>query len=212
MKKNKCQLYVITPSNFNIKKFSRRLLKAFDGGDIAVLQIRLKNSTDDTICEAIETFLPIAKKFNTTVLVNDRPDLAKKTGCDGVHIGQQDCGYEESRKTVGKDKIVGVTCHDSSHLAMEASERGADYVAFGAFFPTSTKKTIYQPKVDLINSWSETTTIPNVAIGGITQRNCVPLIKAGADFLAVVSSIWNYPSGEEAAVSDFNKLFEIHNG
>jgi len=210
MKKNKCSLYLITPPNFNLQKFSRKLVKAFDGGDIAVLQIRLKNTPDDIICRAIDTLLPIAKEFGTTVLVNDRPDLAKKTGCDGVHIGQQDCRYQESRNTVGEDKVVGVTCHDSTHLAMEAGEQGADYVAFGAFFYTSTKKTNSQPKIDLISSWSESTIIPSVAIGGITQKNCVPLIKAGADFLAVISSIWDYPSGEEAAVAGFNKLFEIH--
>ncbi len=127
------------------------------------------------------------------------------TGADGVHVGQSDAAYNEARQIVGADRIVGVTCHDSRHLAMEAGEAGADYVAFGAFFPTRTKSTTTRPEPELLYWWNRLMTIPSVAIGGITAENCTPLVEAGADFLAVVSAVWDHPSGPAAGVRALNE-------
>jgi thiamine-phosphate pyrophosphorylase len=140
------------------------------------------------------------------VLLNDRPDLAFETGCDGVHIGQGDAPYAAAREAVGPDGIVGVTCHDSRHLAMEAGEAGADYVAFGAFFPTATKDAPTQADPELLYWWNELFTVPCVAIGGITVENCRPLIEAGTDFLAVSSGVWDHPDGAAAAVAAFDRI------
>jgi len=137
-------------------------------------------------------------------ILNDRPDLALALDCDGVHVGQDDAPYAEARRLLGPDRIVGVTCHDSRHLAMEAAEAGADYVAFGAFFPTETKEAKTQADPEILASWQASTTVPCVAIGGITVANCPALVRAGADFLAVANGVWGYPAGPAAAVRDFN--------
>jgi thiamine-phosphate pyrophosphorylase len=146
-----------------------------------------------------------AQQRGIAVLLNDRPDLAFETGCDGVHIGQDDATYAEARKALG-DGIIGVTCHDSRHLAMEAGEQGADYVAFGAFFPTGTKEPKATADIELLHWWSDLMTVPCVAIGGITVDNCRPLVEAGADFLAVSGGVWNHPEGPAAAVKAFNRV------
>jgi thiamine-phosphate pyrophosphorylase len=146
---------------------------------------------------------PVAQARGTAFILNDRPDLAAATGCDGVHIGQQDASYDEARRLLGADGIVGVTCHASRDLALDAAEAGADYVAFGAFFPTSTKVSGHRADLEILRWWSEIMTVPCVAIGGITPENCAPLVAAGADFLAVVSAVWNHPEGEAAAVKRF---------
>ena len=138
------------------------------------------------------------------LILNDRPDLARELGCDGVHIGQSDGTYAEARRAMGKDRLVGVTCHDSRHLAMEAAEAGADYVAFGAFFPTTTKEAPTRADPEILSIWQESMLIPCVAIGGITVENCRPLVAAGADFLAVSAGVWGYAEGPAAAVRAFN--------
>ena len=132
--------------------------------------------------------------------MNDRPDLARETGCDGVHVGADDAPYDEARDIVGGDAIVGVTCKGSYHLAMEAAEAGADYVAFGAYFPTATKRTTTRAPLALLETWQSVATVPCVAIGGITAANCQPVAAAGADFLAVSSGVWAHPDGPADAV------------
>ena len=139
--------------------------------------------------------------------MNDRPDLAAELDCDGVHVGEEDAPYAEARRLLGPDRIVGVTCGDSRLRALVAAEAGADYIAFGAFFPSSTKAAKHHASPDLLRDWSDTTVVPCVAIGGITQENCGPLVEAGADFLAVIGAIWSYPRGPRAAVSEFNDVF-----
>ena len=135
-----CRLYLITPPRLDdLAGFGTRLAEALDAGDVAALQVRLKDVADDAIDRAVGILMPLAAARGVAVILNDRPDLAAKLGCDGVHIGQSDASYADARRIVGKDRMVGVTCHDSRHLAMEAGEAGADYVAFGAFFPTTTK-------------------------------------------------------------------------
>lgn len=208
-----CRLYLITPPNLDgdaLSAFVDALAQALDSGDIACLQIRLKNSDgtpapDDAIRRVTETLLPMAHAHDVAVIMNDRPDLAAELGCDGVHVGQEDAAYEDARRVVGGDAIVGVTCHDSRHLAMAAAEAGADYVAFGAFYPTTTKSPKASARPDLLGWWSELMEAPCVAIGGITAENCAPLVSAGADFLAVSAGVWNHPQGPGVAVAEFTK-------
>ena len=148
---------------------------------------------------------PVAQRQGVAVILNDHPDLAFELGCDGAHIGQDDMPYREARKAIGDDRILGVTCHDSRHLAIEAAEAGADYVAFGAFFPSETKQAKTQAPIDLISWWTQLMTVPVVTIGGITIENCRPLVEAGADFLAVSGGVWNHPVGPEAAIRAFSE-------
>jgi len=196
----RCRLYLVTPPALEPAGFADRLAEALDAGDVACVQLRLKDVDDDAVRRASDTLRPVAQSRGVAFLLNDRPDLAAATGCDGVHVGQQDAPYAEARQLLGPERIVGVTCHDSRHLAMEAAEAGADYVAFGAFFPTTTKPSRFRPGPELLAWWSELMTVPCVAIGGITPENCAPLVEAGADFLAVVTAVWNHPEGPGAAV------------
>lgn len=204
--KERCRLYLITPPRIDAAEFRDTLASALDAGDVACLQIRLKEASDDEIRRATEMLRPVAQDRDVAVLMNDRPDLAKELGCDGVHVGQEDMTYREARRIVGDDAIVGVTCHDSRHLAMVAAEQGADYVAFGAFFPTGTKEPKSRADPEILRWWSELFEVPCVAIGGITADNAHILVEAGADFLAVVGGVWNHPDGPAAAVRAFNEL------
>lgn len=201
-----CQLYLITPSAFDLGEFADAFRAALDGGPVACVQLRLKDCPDDDIRRATEALMPLAHARDTAFLINDRPDLARDMGCDGVHVGQTDTPYAEARRVVGDDGIVGVTCHNSRHLAMVAAESGADYVAFGAFFPTSTKDVEHHADPSLLSWWSDIFEVPSVAIGGITVDNCAILIEAGADFLAVSGGVWNYPAGPAASVQEFSRL------
>jgi thiamine-phosphate pyrophosphorylase len=204
----RCRLYLITPPAFELAPFSQALEDALHGGDVAALQLRLKGASDADILRIGAALKPVVQRAGAAFILNDRPDLAAKLDADGVHVGQEDASCAEARAIVGKDKIVGVTCHDSRHLAMEAAEAGADYVAFGAFYPTATKAPKTRAEPDILEIWSETTETPCVAIGGITVENAEPLVRAGADFLAVSAGVWNHPQGPRAAVAAFNALFD----
>jgi thiamine-phosphate pyrophosphorylase len=202
----RCQLYLITPPRIDdLAAFGRTLGQALDAGTVAALQIRLKDAPDRLVEAAVDALSPIAQSRGVAVILNDRPDLAARLGCDGVHIGQTDTPYKEARAVMGPNRMIGVTCHDSRHLAMEAAEAGADYVAFGAFFPTTTKETVYRPDLDILTDWQEIMQTPCVAIGGITVENCRTLSGAGADFVAVSSGVWDHPHGPTAAVAAFVK-------
>lgn len=202
-------MYLITPPRID-KPFEWLKIweQTLDAGDIACVQIRLKDLDDDALARTIDVLRPPAQRRGIAVILNDRPDLAFETGCDGVHVGQDDMTYAEARKIVGGDAIVGVTCHNSRHLAMEAGEQGADYVAFGAFFPTATKDTQFAAEPDLVAWWSGLFTVPCVAIGGITVENCLPIVEARPDFVAVSGGVWNHAQGPVAAVQEFNRIFE----
>ncbi|OHC76527.1 MAG: thiamine-phosphate diphosphorylase [Rhodospirillales bacterium RIFCSPLOWO2_12_FULL_58_28] len=204
MNAHDCRLYLITPPMFEPDSFADIMAAALAGGDVAAVQLRLKDADDDAVRRAANILRPLVQKRGVAFILNDRPDLAAELACDGVHIGQEDASYNEARLAVGRNAIVGVTCHDSRHLAMEAAEKGADYVAFGAFFTTDTKQPKTRVTPEILEIWSETTTVPAVAVGGIAVDNCAPLIKAGADFLAVSSGVWNYKGGPAAAVAAFN--------
>jgi len=202
-----CRLYLISPPKIDLNLFGETLRAALGGGDVASFQLRLKDVPDAEILRAGRALMPIVQDAGAAFILNDRPDLAAQLGADGVHVGQDDASYREARAAMGKDRIVGVTCHDSRHLAMEAADSGADYVAFGAFFPTTTKDPKAQADVDVLRWWSETMVVPCVAIGGITVENAPPLIAAGADFLAVSAGIWDFADGPAAAVKAFQTLF-----
>jgi thiamine-phosphate pyrophosphorylase len=209
--RDRCRLYLVTPPRLDDPvAFADTLARALDGGDVACLQLRLKDMDDDAIRRAADALVPPAQARDVAVLMNDRPDLAVVTGCDGVHVGQEDTPLAEARAIVGTDRIVGVTCHDSRHLAMDAGEGGADYVAFGAFFPTDTKEAKARADIELLRWWAEAMVVPVVAIGGITPDNARPLIEAGADFLAVSSGVWAWPDGPQAAVARLNALMAAH--
>ncbi|MBW7837619.1 MAG: thiamine phosphate synthase [Sphingomonadales bacterium] len=198
----------MTPPALDPQVFAKDLEAALSGGDVACLQLRLKDVPDEQVLAAARALMPIAHAHDVAFLINDRPDLAAKVNADGAHVGQEDATYQEARRILGANHIVGVTCHDSRHLAMVAGEQGADYVAFGAFYPTATKtpKTAADPEI--LRWWSKMFEVPCVAIGGITVDNARPLVEAGADFLAVSAGVWAYPQGPKAAVAAFNRLFD----
>ncbi|HEY1750225.1 MAG TPA: thiamine phosphate synthase [Caulobacteraceae bacterium] len=201
-----CRLYLISPPRIDdLAGFGRAFGEALEGGDVGALQLRLKEVDDELIAAAVSVLAPMARSRGLPLILNDRPDLAARLGCDGVHIGQDDAPYAEARRLLGKERIVGVTCHDSRHLAMEAAEAGADYVAFGAFFATATKQAKTRADPEILDIWQEMMLVPCVAIGGITPANCGPLAAAGADFIAAASAVWSHPDGPRAAVAAFNE-------
>ena len=204
----RCRLYLITPAALDPDAFKDTLAAALDAGDVASVQLRLKDADDEAVLRAGEALMPVAHARDVAFIVNDRADLARELGADGVHVGQDDLPYEAARLAVGLDAIVGVTCHDSRHLAIEAAEKGADYVAFGAFFATATKEPKTRADLELLEWWQTFMTVPCVAIGGITVDNARTLVEAGADFLAVVAGVWDHPRGPAAAVAAFNAIFD----
>jgi len=201
------RIYLITPPDLpDPAAFLPALEEALEAGDVACLQLRMKEAGDAQILAAAKTLLPACHKRDVAFVINDRPDLARKAGADGVHVGQDDASYEEAREMLGPERIVGVTCHDSRHLAMVAGEAGADYVAFGAFYPTATKAPKTTATPDLLSWWASLMEVPCVAIGGITPDNAAPLVAAGADFLAVSSGVWGYKDGPGAAVAALDRV------
>lgn len=202
-----CRLYLVTPPVIDLHPFADQLAAALDAGDVACVQLRLKNVADDTLKRAIDRLRPVAQSRGVAFLINDRPDLAVQHGCDGAHIGQDDMQAKVARKMLG-DLTLGVTCHASREMAFNAGEAGADYVAFGAFFPTLTKDAPIRAEIEILNWWSGLMELPSVAIGGINAENCAPLVKAGADFLAVVSAIWNHPGGSGAGTRAMNNAIK----
>ena len=200
----KCRLYLITPPEIELATFANTLASALNGGDVACLQLRLKGAEDAAFRAAIETLMPICHERDVAFIVNDRPDLAAECGADGVHIGADDGEYETARELLGAEAAIGVSCYDSRHRAMEAGEAGADYVAFGAFYPTTSKTPRSRAEPEILDWWRELTVVQSVAIGGITADNCAPLVKAGADFLAVIAAVWDHPEGAAAGVKAIN--------
>lgn len=204
----RCRLYLITPPKFELAPFARALEAALAGGDVACVQLRVKDVADAEILRVGAALKPIVQSAGAAFIVNDRPDLAAQLDADGVHVGQSDARYAEARRLLGKDRIVGVTCHNSRDLAYEAAEAGADYVAFGAFYPTGTKNPAHWAEPEILSIWQETMETPCVAIGGITINNAAALVEAGADFLAVSAGVWAHEQGPDAAVAGFNVLFD----
>lgn len=201
-----CQLYLISPLDVG-GNFPERLARALDvlkpDNLVAAFQFRVKGIDQHEAARLAGPLQAICAEREVAFIVNDSIALAKRLGADGVHLGQQDGSAKEAREVLGREAQIGVTCHASRHLAMEAGEAGADYVAFGAFFPTTTKVTEHRAEPEILQWWSSLFEIPCVAIGGITPQNCGPLVGAGADFLAVSGTVW---SGDEAeAIKAFAK-------
>ncbi len=213
---NNTRLYAITPPQIQLSTFVPQVEAAFASGDIACLQLRLKEANQAKIAEAIKELMPIAHAHQAAFIVNDEWQLAAEMGADGVHLGQEDIAetsVKALKKQLPASMVLGITCHASTHLAMEAGEQGADYVAFGAFYETTSKpKEKLEkwgiPSLELLEGWCAYSNLPAVAIGGITPQNCAPLIKAGADFIAVISGVWNHPQGAAAGVQAYHHAIE----
>jgi thiamine-phosphate pyrophosphorylase len=201
-----CQLYVVSPPAIVLPAFAEALKAALDGGPVAAFQLRLKDVGDDAVLRACEALLPICNAHDVAFVLNDRADLAKQAGADGVHLGQGDGSVKAARALLGANVQIGRTCHDSRHLAMEAGEDGADYVAFGAFYDTTTKPSHYRPAPEILTWWTTISQLPCVAIGGIFADNAAPLVAAGADFIAVVRAVWDHPDGPGAGVAAFGPV------
>jgi thiamine-phosphate pyrophosphorylase len=195
MNEPSCQIYLISPLDVG-GPFPDRLARALDAAAVAAFQLRIKDFDDHAAAKLAEPLQRICADRDVAFIVNDSIGLAKRLGADGVHLGQGDGDLADARAKLGRDAQIGVTCHDSRHLAMEAGEGGADYVAFGAFFPSNTKDTQHRAEPELLQWWSSLFELPCVAIGGITTGNCAELVRAGADFLAVSHAVWG---GEEAS-------------
>lgn len=197
-----CQLYLISPPTID-SNFADSLARALDAGHVAAFQLRLKSVSDDDIAALAGPLQTLCADRDVAFIINDSVALAKRLGADGVHLGQQDGNPREARDILGRDVQIGVTCHNSRHLAMEAGEAGADYVAFGAFYPTVTKDVLHHAEPSILSWWITLFGTPCVAIGGITAANAKPLVDAGADFIAVSSAIWSDADGPAAAVGKF---------
>ena len=198
-----CQLYLISPPAID-GAFAERLKRAVAAGPVAAFQLRLKGIDDHAIAALAEPLQRVCADADVAFIVNDSIGLAKRLGADGVHLGQSDGDPREAREILGREAQIGVTCHDSRHLAMEAGDAGADYVAFGAFYPTTTKPSDYRPDPEILRWWTTISPIPCVAIGGITPANARPLVAAGPDFIAVSSAVWD--GDEVVAVKAFGAL------
>jgi thiamine-phosphate pyrophosphorylase len=201
-----CQLYVVSPPAIVVPDFVEALKAALDGGPVAAFQLRLKDVPDADVLRACDALLPVCAAHDVAFILNDRADLAKQAGADGVHLGQGDGNLKDARALLGPNAQIGRTCHDSRHLAMEAGEAGADYVAFGAFYDTTTKPSHYRPAPEILTWWTTISQLPCVAIGGIFPDNAAPLVAAGADFIAVVRAVWDHPDGPGAGVQAFGNV------
>lgn len=203
-------LYLLSPDTIDISTFPDLLQQVLETGNVSAFQLRLKHIEDKFLVNIVKTLLPICHKNHVPFILNDRPDLVKQLQLDGVHIGQgdgpkQDPHYIKTlRQNLGDNTVIGVSCYDSRDLAMHAAEQGADYISFGAFFPTQTKETTATPKPEIIKWWTTYTEVPCCAIGGINPENYQTLVTAGADFIAVISSVWNAEEGPIEAVKKFN--------
>jgi thiamine-phosphate pyrophosphorylase len=200
-----CRFYLLTPPAIELPAFADRLKAALDADDVAAVQLRLKPVGDDVIARAAEALRPIVQDRGVAFILNDRPDIAAKTGCDGAHIGVEDMSLAEALRIMGKDAMIGVTCKTSRHRAMEAAEQGASYVAFGAFFDSATRGVIAEADPEILEWWNQLMEVPSVAIGGITPENCGPLVKAGADFICASAGVWQHPDGPAAGVKAYNQ-------
>lgn len=201
------ELYLLTPPKIDAD-FADVLARTLDAGRVSALQLRLKEHSDAEIEALAPKLIEIAHQRGVSVILNDNPALAAKLGCDGVHIGQEDGSIRDARAALGPKAIVGVTCHDSRHLAMTAGEQGADYVAFGAFFDTATKSPKTRADLDILVWWTELFELPCVAIGGITLETASGVIAAGADYIAVCGGVWSHPDGPEAACAGLSQLLD----
>jgi len=199
-----CRLYVITPETFDLHPFADSLAGALDAGDVAAVQLRLKNAPDDVWKRAIDALRPVCQSRRVELLLNDRADLVAAGGCDGAHVGQEDMPAREARRLMGSGRTLGVTCKSSHDLADRAVQDGASYVAFGAFFPSTSKQVTNLADPEVLRRWAQRSKVPACAIGGITAANLAPLVRAGANLLAIIGGVWSHPDGPAAGVRAIN--------
>ena len=204
-------IYLITPEKINLELFLKQLEEALSTNCITYVQLRLKNCTDEVLLESASALLRVTKNFEIPLIINDRPDIVKQVGGDGVHLGQNDSSVKKARNLLGKNSIIGVTCHDSISLACEAVNSGADYIAFGAFFESISKKIEYFADISILDWWKKISKIPCVAIGGISIDNFQNLYLHGATDIAVISSVWKHPKGPAFAINQYSKKISLLN-
>jgi thiamine-phosphate pyrophosphorylase len=202
------QIYLISPPQIELKNFSHRLQSALKTALVPVFQLRLKNYSTSEITKIAQELKKICRDNNCLFLLNDSCEIALDIGADGVHLGAEDGSISLVRTKSPKNFLIGASCYDSRHLAMEAGEQGADYLSFGAFFPSKTKKSPGSPTTEILKWCSEIINLSIVAIGGITDQNCSPLVENGADFLSVISFIWDHPQGEEVALQKLDRAMK----
>ena len=198
------RLYIITPETFQLHPFANSLGQALDAGDVAAVQLRLKNAPDEAWKRAIDVLRPVCQSRRVEFLLNDRADLVAASGCDGAHVGQEDMPAREARSLVGPSRTLGVTCKSSLDLADRAVRDGASYVAFGAFFPSTSKQVTNLADPEVLRRWAQRSKVPSCAIGGITAANLAPLVRAGASLLAIIGGVWGHPEGPAAGVRAIN--------
>jgi thiamine-phosphate pyrophosphorylase len=199
-----CRLYIITPETFDLHPFSDSLGRALDAGDVAAVQLRLKNAPDDVWKRAVDVLRPVCQSRRVEFLLNDRADLVAAAGCDGAHVGQEDMPAREARQLMGPGRTLGVTCKSSHDLADRAVDDGATYVAFGAFYPSTSKQVLNLADPEVLRRWTQRSKVPSCAIGGITAANLAPLVRAGANLLAILGGVWSHPDSPAAAVRAIN--------
>ena len=213
LERPRTKLYLITPPKIDDPLLFRdHLLEFINPNDVACLQIRLKTPNGEfdrkSTLSVAEVLIDPLKQREIDLIINDCPVTARDIDADGVHVGLKDSPVKEARKIVGQEKILGATCKQSRHYAMEAGEAGADYVAFGSFYVSETKTDATPANIEILSWWQEIMELPCVAIGGITPANAMPLVKAGADFIAASASVWNHARGPAHAIKEFNILFD----
>jgi thiamine-phosphate pyrophosphorylase len=204
-----CRLYLITPEVLDLRTFSDSLARALDADDVAMVQLRLKQAADDVWRRASDALRPVAQSRGVQFLLNDRADLVAESGCDGAHVGQGDLPACDARRLMGPGRTLGVTCKSSLDLADRAVDDGADYVAFGAFFPSTSKRVTNLAEPEVLRRWAERKRTPACAIGGITAANLAPLVRAGANLLAIIGGVWSHPEGPAAGVRAINAAIAI---
>ncbi len=198
------RLYLVSPPRLDAAAFADPLARALGAGDVGCFQLWLPDADEDLTRRAAERLMPVAHRHEVAFLINDRPALARAIGADGVHLTAENAGVAAARRTLGDDLSLGVSCFGSRHRAMEAGELGADYVSFGPFFTSPTKPDAPAIEPDILTWWAELFELPCVAIGGVTAANAGGLARAGADFVAAVSWVWDHPDGPAAAVRRLN--------
>jgi len=199
-----CRLYIITPETFDLHPFADSLAGALDAGAVAAVQLRLKNAPDDAWKRTIDALRPVCQSRRVELLLNDRADIVAAAGCDGAHVAQEDMPAREVRRLMGSGRTLGVTCKSSHDLADRAVQDGASYVAFGAFFPSTSKQVTNLADPEVLRRWAQRSKVPSCAIGGITAANLAPLVRAGANLLAIIGGVWSHPDGPAAGVRAIN--------
>ena len=198
-------IYLISPQKIKGNKFYNKLDQVLKTNKVKYFQLRLKKISNLNLIKISKKIKKITRKNNVKFLINDKPSVAKTVDANGCHIGQKDMNFTISRKILGKNKIIGVTCHNSKKLALKAKRYGANYIAFGSFFKSSTKKTAYKANLAILRWAEKKISMPVVAIGGINSSNYKKILASGANFIACSNYIWNNKKLDPvSAINKFN--------